>query len=65
MAPFVHLTGLAVVIDVSTKAARDPDYMHTRAGIAEWESAQGRISNEAIINQSRSEEKDYEQGSAR
>lgn len=33
----------AVVIDISAKAARDPDYLLTVADIAAWESEHGRI----------------------
>lgn len=47
--PADRLVGPAVVIDISEKAARDPDYALTRADIAAWETAHGRIPEGAIV----------------
>jgi kynurenine formamidase len=41
--------GPLVRVDVSAAAARDPDYRLTRADLAAWESAHGRIPNSAIV----------------
>jgi len=39
----------AVVIDVQSKAAQNPDYMLSRTDIAEWEAAHGRIPENALV----------------
>jgi kynurenine formamidase len=39
----------AVVLDVTAKAAKDPDYRLTGADVKEWEAAQGTIPRGAIV----------------
>lgn len=41
--------GPLVLVDVSAQAARDPDYRLTRADLATWERAHGRIPKGAIV----------------
>jgi kynurenine formamidase len=47
--PLDRLIRPAVVIDVSQKAAQNPDYALTNADIAAWEEANGRIPDGAIV----------------
>ncbi|WP_166144760.1 cyclase family protein [Methylosinus sp. RM1] len=47
--PVDRFVGPAFVIDVSAKAAADPDYTLTPEDIAEWEAAHGRIPPSAIV----------------
>lgn len=47
--PVDRFVGPAFVIDVSAKAAADPDYLLTPEDIAEWEDAHGRIPQGAIV----------------
>jgi kynurenine formamidase len=47
--PLERLAGPAVVIDVSTQSAANPDYLLTRADIAAWEKAHGRIAAGSIV----------------
>ncbi|MEN8145906.1 MAG: cyclase family protein [Gemmatimonadota bacterium] len=47
--PVEQLIGPAVVIDVRTQAASDPDYRLSTEDIEEWESDNGRIPDGAIV----------------
>lgn len=47
--PADRLTGEAVLIDVSEKALKDPDYQITAADIAAWEKTNGAIPVDAIV----------------
>jgi kynurenine formamidase len=47
--PLSTLIGSAVVIDVSTKALKNPDYLVTVADLTSWEQVNGRIPNESIV----------------
>lgn len=47
--PLEQLMGPAVVVDVSTKVAPDPDYMVAPEDFAVWEQAHGRIPDGAIV----------------
>ena len=47
--PVERLVGPAVVIDVSAKAAADPDYRLTHQDVLEWEKAHGAIADGAIV----------------
>lgn len=47
--PLGRLVGGAVVVDVSPKAARDPDALLTRADLAAFEAAHGRIDAGTIV----------------
>jgi kynurenine formamidase len=47
--PVDRFVGPAVVIDVSKKAAADPDYALTREDVVAWEAAHGRIPDGAIV----------------
>jgi kynurenine formamidase len=47
--PLARLVGEAVVVDISERAARDPDALLGRADLATWESRHGRIPDEAIV----------------
>jgi len=44
-----QLIALAVVIDVSAKAAADPDYRLTVADVADWEKRNGTIQQGTIV----------------
>ncbi len=47
--PVRRLVAPAVVIDVSAKAARDPDYRLAVSDVKEWEAAHGTIPEGAIV----------------
>lgn len=47
--PLERLVAPAVVIDVSGRAARDPDYRLTRQDVVEWERQHGRIEAGTIV----------------
>ena len=47
--PLEKLTGEAVVIDVSVKALKDPDYLITVADIEAWEKANGKLPEDIIL----------------
>ena len=47
--PMEQFIGPAVVIDVSSQAAKDPDYRLTRADVTGWETDHGRIPRGAIV----------------
>ncbi len=47
--PLESLTGVAVVIDVSEKAADNPDYEITLEDIQAWEQANGQIADHSIV----------------
>jgi kynurenine formamidase len=47
--PLERLVAPAVVIDVTERAAADPDYRLTAADVAAWEAAHGRIPNGVIV----------------
>ena len=47
--PLENLIGNAVVIDVSEKALKDPDYLVSVADIREWEKQKHRIPDSSII----------------
>jgi len=47
--PIESLTGSAVVIDVSKKAAGDPDYQVGIEDFTEWEAVNGRIPDDSIV----------------
>lgn len=47
--PLDQLVGEAVVVDVSAKAAADPDYRLARADLDEWEKRHGPIPKDAIV----------------
>lgn len=47
--PLESLTGSAVVIDVSKKAASDPDYQIGIEDFTEWESVNGKIPGDSIV----------------
>ncbi len=47
--PPERFIGPAVVIDVTEKSARDPDYTLTPGDVAAWEAAHGRIPEGAIV----------------
>jgi kynurenine formamidase len=47
--PVDRLVGPVVVIDISPKAAADPDYRLTRLDVQEWEKSHGVIQDGAIV----------------
>jgi kynurenine formamidase len=47
--PLTQLMGPAVVIDVSTQAAADPDYRLTLADVKTWEKRHGAVPEGAIV----------------
>jgi kynurenine formamidase len=47
--PLENLTGDAIVIDVSEKAMKDPDYQITAKDIQEWEESNGAIVENSIV----------------
>lgn len=47
--PLAQLVGEAVVIDVSAKAAQDPDYLITAADLADFERARGPLKPGTIV----------------
>lgn len=47
--PIERLVGRAVVIDVTGKAAKDPDYTLTPEDVADWETTHGTIPAGAIV----------------
>jgi len=47
--PLHKLTGEAVVIDVSVKALKNPDYQITTADIEDWEKANGKLVDDIIV----------------
>jgi kynurenine formamidase len=47
--PLDRLVGLAVVVDVTSAAAREPDYQITVADFERWEQQHGPIDAEAIL----------------
>lgn len=47
--PLEHLTGLAVVIDVSDRALKDVDYLISVQDIEAWEKVNGKIPDSAIV----------------
>jgi len=47
--PLEHLVGQAVVVDVSDAAALNPDYLVNVADLEKFESANGRIPDDAIL----------------
>jgi kynurenine formamidase len=47
--PLGRLLGEAVVVDISARAARDPDALLERADLATFESRHGRIPDDAIV----------------
>ena len=44
-----QLTGAAIVVDVSARARRDPDYQITVVDLKTWEEIHGKIPNDAIV----------------
>jgi len=47
--PLSNLTGNAVVIDVSEKALKDPDYLISVNDIEKWENKNGKIPDSSIV----------------
>ncbi len=47
--PLTNLTGNAVVIDVSEKALKNPDYLISINDIENWENKNGKIPDSAIV----------------
>jgi len=47
--PLEHLTGRAVVIDVSERALKDVDYLISVQDIEAWENANGKIPDSTIV----------------
>ena len=47
--PLERLTGESVVIDVSAKALKDPDYQITIADLEEWEKTNGKLVDDIIV----------------
>lgn len=47
--PVEQLTGEGIVVDVSSKASTDPDYLITAGDLQDWEKRHGRIPDDAII----------------
>ncbi len=47
--PLEHLTGQAVVIDVSERALKNADYLISVQDIEAWEKVNGKIPDSAII----------------
>jgi kynurenine formamidase len=47
--PLEKLTGEAVVIDVSDKALKDPDYLITVNDIEEWERTNGKLKDDIML----------------
>src|SRR5437016_14372840 len=47
--PLDRLVGPAVVVDISEKAARDPDALLTRADLPAYERRSGRIADGAVV----------------
>jgi len=47
--PIEHLSGPAVVIDISEKAAREADYTLTAADVTDWEAEHGAIPKGAVV----------------
>jgi kynurenine formamidase len=47
--PLGRLVGEAVVVDISARAARDPDVLLERGDLADFEARHGRIPDEAIV----------------
>src|SRR5581483_1020521 len=47
--PLTRLVAPALVIDISSACAHNPDYLLTAADLAGWEKAHGRIPNATIV----------------
>jgi kynurenine formamidase len=47
--PLSRLLAPGILVDVSAKALRDPDYLVSRADLGAWERANGRIPEGAIV----------------
>jgi kynurenine formamidase len=47
--PLRRLVGRAVVVDVSSRALRDRDYLISRADLRRWERRHGRIGRQTIV----------------
>lgn len=47
--PVAKLVGPAIVIDITEGAARNRDYLLTRADVLDWEARHGRIPDNAIV----------------
>ena len=47
--PLDRLTGESVVIDVSAKALKDPDYQFTVTDVEDWEKTNGKLPDDIII----------------
>ena len=47
--PLENLTGNAIVIDVSSKALKNPDYLVSVQDVEAWEKANGKIPDGAIV----------------
>lgn len=47
--PLEQLTGAAIVVDVTTASQKDADYQVTTADLQQWEQANGRIPDGAIV----------------
>ena len=47
--PLTSLIGHAVVIDVSTRSLKNPDYRVTVSDFSKWEQTNGRIPNDSIV----------------
>ena len=47
--PLEHLIGPAVLVDVSSQSAVNPDYQITRSDFEQWEASHGRIPVGAIV----------------
>jgi kynurenine formamidase len=47
--PLRQLIGSGILVDVSTRALRDPDYLVSRADLERWERENGRIPDGAIV----------------
>jgi kynurenine formamidase len=47
--PLEHLTGQAVVVDISAKVRQKPDYLISIGDIQDWERAHGKIAKATIV----------------
>lgn len=47
--PIDRFVGAALVIDISTKCAENPDYTLTPADVQEWEKRNGKIPSDSIV----------------
>jgi kynurenine formamidase len=47
--PLTRLVGAALVVDVTTQAGKDPDYLVTAGDLKTWEQAHGRIDRGSLV----------------